>query len=193
MSDAGPVRLATAADLHALPHNVAAEVIHGEIVKKASPTFSHGHTQGLIVGRLGTRFGGPPGGGEGPGGWWMGTEVEVEYEPHEVYRHDVVGWRRERTPEPPSGFPITLRPDWVCEILSPSNWSNDTVSKFNVLQRVGVPYYWIADVEHGALTAFQLRDGVYSVAAAAKVGDRLKLPPFDDIELDVGALLGLET
>jgi Uma2 family endonuclease len=169
---------------------VAAEVLHGDIVEKASPTFRHAQAQASIGSDLFGRFGRPPGGG-GPGGWWIGTEVEVEYEPTVIFRHDLAGWRRERSSEPPDGFPVALRPDWVCEILSPSNWSHDTVSKLKVLQQAEVPYYWIADVEHGALTVYRWQAGFYVVAVAAKTGDRQPLPPFDQVELDIGSLLGV--
>ena len=82
------------------------------------------------------------------------TEVEVEYTSPEVFRHDLVGWRRERSPET-RGRPVTLRPDWVCEILSESNASNDTVRKLRGLHRAGVPHYWLLDP--GRLTQTVLR------------------------------------
>ena len=59
-----------------------------------------------------------PPGGRFPGGWWFETEVEIEFETHEIYRPDIVGWRRERSAQRPTGTPIRLRPDWICEILS---------------------------------------------------------------------------
>ena len=86
-------RLATAEDLLTLPEERAADVIGGELVDKAAPSPDHGNAQ---VGLSGALFGfrGPMGGGpRGPGGWWLMTEVEVFYQTHETYRHDVAGWR----------------------------------------------------------------------------------------------------
>jgi len=34
---------------------------------------------------------------------------------------DLAGWRRERMPELPAARPISVRPDCVCEVASPSN------------------------------------------------------------------------
>ncbi|HUH05144.1 MAG TPA: Uma2 family endonuclease, partial [Kofleriaceae bacterium] len=119
---------ATFAELEALGDSVRAEIIGGEIVEKASPTMEHGSAQTALGGYLHRRFN-RRSGGRWPGGWWIGTEVDVEYATHEIYRQDIVGWRREHVPERPTGRPIRVRADWVCEILSPSNEKRDLVDK----------------------------------------------------------------
>lgn len=99
------VKLATAVDLDTLPGDARAEIIHGAIVQKASPSAEHGTSQFAFGTVLGRRFQRGTG-GRWPGGWWFGTEIEVEYETHEVYLHDLVGWRRDRPtgqPAAPSG------------------------------------------------------------------------------------------
>src|SRR4051812_37614494 len=68
------------------------EIVGGQIVEKAAPTPEHGSAQFALSGLLFSPFGSSRGPG-GPGGWWLVTEVEVEYAPHEVYRHDHVGFR----------------------------------------------------------------------------------------------------
>jgi hypothetical protein len=60
-------RLATAGDLRALPADRAAEIVAGEIVDKAAPSFAHGNAQSGLSGAL-FGFRGPPGGASGPGG-----------------------------------------------------------------------------------------------------------------------------
>ena len=44
---------------------------------------------------------------------------------------DFAGWRRERMPKPPAPSEpfVTLAPDWVCEVLSPSTVKLDRVRK----------------------------------------------------------------
>ena len=181
-------KLATAGDLARLPESAAAEVVAGVIVYKAVPTFDHGLAQGNIGESLGSFKRRPRGGG--PGGWWIVPEVEVEYEPHEVYRHDLVGWRRDRVPERPADWPVHARPDWACEVLSPSNWANDTVKKFATLQRHGGPHYWLVDLDRRVLTVFRLVSGLYAVATHAEPGERKRLEPFDALELEVAVLFG---
>ena len=91
-------KLATFDDLAALPDDVRAEVIHGVIVAKASPSAEHGESQASFSAVLLRRFQRRPG-GRWPGGWWFGSEIDIQYETHEIYLHDVAGWRRNRVPE----------------------------------------------------------------------------------------------
>jgi Uma2 family endonuclease len=109
-------RLATAADLLALPETSRFhEVIAGDLVQKAAPSGEHGAAQAALAGSLFGPFSRRPG-GRWPGGWWFETEVEIEFESHEVYRPDVSGWRRERAAERPTGTLVRIRPDWIWEI-----------------------------------------------------------------------------
>ena len=183
--------LATFADLAALGDDVVAEIIAGEIVAKASPTMEHGSAQTALGGYLHRRFNRRPG-GRWPGGRWIATEVDVEYEAHEVYRHDVVGWRRERVGERPSGRPVRIRPDWVCEILSPSNEKRDLVDKMQALHRHGVGHYWILNPEEKVLVVHRHQTDGYLVALTASSGDTVRAEPFSDVDLRVGLLFGDE-
>jgi Uma2 family endonuclease len=126
------------------------------------------------------------------GGWWFATEVEIELElePNEVYRPDAVGWRRERLPELPEETPATMRPDWVCEVLSPSNKRNDTVRKRRVYHRCGVPHYWIVDPIEETIDVYRWHADGYLQVLAAERGDRVRPEPFDAVELSVGMLFG---
>jgi Uma2 family endonuclease len=185
------LRLATADELARLPAGVEAEVIHGSIVERAAPSAEHGDAQSQLAVLIKGPFQRPPGRG-GPGGWWILTEVEVEFETHEVYRPDLVGWRRERMPTRPTGRPVRVRPDWVCEVLSPTTAKNDLVDKLQTLRASGVPHYWIVDPEHETLTVLRWTADGYLTAMTAKRGDRVRAEPFVDVELPVGALFGDE-
>src|SRR4051812_37135313 len=98
----------------------AVELVGGEIVEKAAPSAEHGLAETKLGAGL-DPYNRGPGGPRGPGGWWILTEVEVLYaQTSEVFRHDLCGYRRERFASRPTGMPLQLRPDWVCEILSRS-------------------------------------------------------------------------
>ena len=101
-------------------------MIRGAIVEKAAPSFDHGDALSALAEILKPSF---QRGRGGPGGWWIASAVEIELEPHEVYVPDVVGWRRARVPERPSGRPISIRHDWIAEVLSPSNAERDLGDK----------------------------------------------------------------
>jgi Uma2 family endonuclease len=183
-------RPATAADLARLPEEVRGEIIDGELVEKAAPTAEHGTAQLAVGAQLFSAFHRRAAGGGGPGGWWLMTEVEVLYQDDQLYRHDVVGWRRERMPAKPTGSPVPIRPDWVCEVLSPTNAGNDLVKKFRTLAKHGVPHYWIVDPEHRTLTVFRWTAEGYLTALTADESEVVRAEPFEAIELHVALLFG---
>jgi Uma2 family endonuclease len=168
------------------------ELIDGEIVYKALPSPAHGGAQiktGALLDGFNRRGGTP----RGPGGWWLMTEVEVLYaRAHEVFRHDLVGFRRDLYPQRPSDMPVSARPDWVAEVLSPSTARNDTGPKQQTLHAHQVPYYWIIDPEHRTLTVMRRADERYPRILDAGVSDKVRAEPFDAIELDVGELFDVE-
>ena len=168
----------------------AVELVGGEIVHKAVPTPEHGGAElklGEALGPFNRRGGGP----RGPGGWWLMAEVEVLYErSSEVFRHDVLGFRRDGHPKRPAGMPVRERPDWVCEILSPSTARYDVGQKQRTLHAYGVPHYWILNPEHETLTVLRHTEAAYLRVLDAGVGDVVRAEPFDAIELAVGELFG---
>lgn len=186
MSAARP-RLATAEDLKVLPADHRVEVIGGALVQKASPSFEHGDAQSSIAELLKPRY---QRGRGGPGGWWIATEVEIELSVHDVYVPDVVGWKRERTPERPRGRPIRIRPDWVCEILSASNALNDLGIKLAAYHRTGVPHYWIVDPERETLTVYRSSGDGYVVVLSAGRGHTVHAEPFEELPLLIDDLFG---
>lgn len=170
----------------------AVEIIDGELVDKALPSPDHGSAQLGLGSQLFMPFNRRSGGGDGPGGWWLMTEVEVYYDEQHIYRHDLVGWRRETSAERPTETPVRTRPDWVCEVLSPSNAGNDLVKKLRTLQRQGVPHYWIVDPEHQTLTVMRWTPEGYLTALTAERADTVCAEPFEAIELRLDLLFGGE-
>ncbi len=183
--------LETAASLIALGDSPC-EVIHGAIVYKAEPSAEHGDAQLGLGSTIRGRFHGPPGGPPGPGGWWILSEVDVELESHEVYRPDLVGWRRERVAERPRGRPVHIRPDWVCEVLSASNAQTDLVDKLEVYRSAAVPHYWIVDPATETLTVHRWTPEGYLIALRASRRATVHAEPFEAIELAIGSLFGDE-
>jgi Uma2 family endonuclease len=187
MPSSARIAPANAADLAALDERVRAEVIRGVVVEKAAPSFEHGDAQSSLAAALKDPFQRQRG---GPGGWWIATDVEIELEVHEVYRPDLVGWRRERMSERPRGRPIRVRPDWVCEVLSPSNAEYDLGAKLFTYHRSAIPQYWIADPEHATLTVYRATEHGYVVVSSAGRGDRVRAEPFEAIEIAIEELFG---
>lgn len=65
-----------------------------------------------LLGGFNRKGGGP----RGPGAWRLMTEEVLYPATDEIFRHDVVGFRRNRLAECPSAFPERELPDWACEV-----------------------------------------------------------------------------
>jgi len=120
----------------------------------------------------------------------MGIEIDVEYERHEVYRHDLTGWRRDRLASLAIDPPVRIRPDWVCELLSPSDEKRDRVDKLQGLHRAGVPHYWIANPQDRTLVVHRWEPRGYLIVLTASSGDTVRAEPFDAVELAIDVLFG---
>ncbi len=164
------------------------ELLDGELWRKMEPSFGHGDAQGGVVLHVRGPFQRPR--GPDGGGWWIVTEVEVELGPRDVPRPDIAGWRRERMPEKPTEFPVRLRPDWVCEVVSPKHASNDTVKKVRAYHRAEIPHYWLLDLRDSTLTVLRWSTEGYVVALKAERHERVRAEPFEVIEVSVASLFG---
>lgn len=167
------------------------ELIDGELVEKET-SGEHGRAQANIAGSLLVPFGRRPPGGppDRPGGWWFGTEILIEFTPRRKYRPDVAGWRREKVTGPPSGALVTDIPDWICEVISPSNASNDTVRKMRDYHKAKVDHYWLLDPRSSTLEVHRWTKDGYLVVLSAERGERVRAEPFEAVELPVGVFFG---
>ena len=102
----------------------------------------------------------------------------------------VRGWRRERLPEPPQSRPVTIRPDWICEVLPDSNRHNDTIRKLRRYPQAGVPHYWLLDPETGTLNVFRHEALRYLNVLIADRPQRVRAEPFDSIEVEILEAMG---
>lgn len=178
--------LPTWADIAGYPEGTRVEILDGEIQMAPRPAIAHG----LIQASVSHFIGGPFGFEDGPGGWWIVIEPDVELATHVVLEPDVVGWRRSRVPEFPSERPVRIVPDWICEILSPSNRRQDLVTKADLYRRYGVPFYWTVDPEERVLQALHLdaTKGSWEVVGTWTDGHKVAIPPFEAVTLDVTRL-----
>lgn len=178
-------RLATWDDLALLPEKTHAEILGGRVVVSPSPSPAHQGAVAELLLEYGTRF---QRGRGGPGGWWLLLDVDVSFGPHDVLRPDLIGLRRDRVPEFPRTRPLTERPDWVCEVLSPGTAARDQGAKLAVYGRAGVPWCWHVDPVHRTIAVLRLTPEGY--VHHQSVGDegRAALAPFDAVEVDLTSL-----
>jgi Uma2 family endonuclease len=119
---------------------------------------------------------------------WLVVEPDVRLAPIDIVAPDIAGWRRSRLPELPEARPIDIVPDWVCEVLSPSDPRRDRIVKAKLYLQAGIAFYWILDVNSRTLEAFANRESGWLRLGAWTDGDTPRIEPFDATELDVAAL-----
>jgi Uma2 family endonuclease len=177
---------ATYDDLREVPDHFVAEMFDGELYATPRPSVRHTHAASV----LGAELSGPfHRGRNGPGGWVIWDEPELHFR-NDVLVPDVAGWRRSRLPEVPDTAFMTLAPDWICEVLSPSTESLDRSKKLAIYARERIEHAWLVDPLRKRLEVLALRSGTL-VPLSAHEGDVVvRAPPFDAIELELGALWG---
>jgi len=172
--------------LERLAPNLVGEIFDGRLHVHPRPAPKHA----LAATSLGDELVGPfQKGRGGPGGWWILIEPEIHFEIKTVVVvPDLAGWRRVRLPAMPDTAYFTVFPEWVCEILSPSNRADDLERKRTLYERYGVPYCWIIYPAAKTLEALVLEDGRYRLAGTFNEADQVRVVPFDAVAFDLGDL-----
>jgi Uma2 family endonuclease len=174
------------AQLEVLPEHLKGEIVDGELHVQPRPRFRHARVTGFVTHHLGGAFDYDA---DGPGGWWIVPEPGIELPGAPEVSPDVGGWRRSTMPElPDEGELIRIVPDWVCEVLSPSNARWTRVTKVPLYARVGVGWLWVVDPRDRTLEVSELREGAWVQRLACSSEERIRLPPFSDIELPLSRL-----
>lgn len=171
-------------DILAAPETKVAEVIDGEVLVSPRPAARHANTASAILVDVRGNFGGPPGHGPGPGGWWILMEPELHFG-DDVLVPDQAGWRRERMSKLTDVAAFTDAPDWVCEVISPSTGRIDRSRKMRIYAREGVGHLWLVDPLLRTVEVYRLRESEWVVTSVHAGDAPARLVPFDAIELDV--------
>jgi Uma2 family endonuclease len=175
---------ATYADVLNAPPHMVAELIDGALEMQPRPVPRHARS----AARLGTSLGGPFDlGSGGPGGWIFMVEPELHLGENVVVP-DLAGWRRERMPVVSDDAFVTLAPDWLCEILSPSTEMLDRNAKRRIYGEAGVAFLWLLDPRTRSLEAFQLVAGKWLLVGVAEADEPVSFVPFDAISFPLSDL-----
>jgi Uma2 family endonuclease len=175
---------ATYDDLVRVPEHFVAEMFDGELYASARPAMPHARAASV----LGVELGGPfDRQRNGPGGWLIFDEPELHFG-NDVLVPDLAGWRRERLPATPNEPYLTLAPDWVCEVVSPSTEYIDRRKKLRIYAREGVTHAWLVDPLRQLLEVLALEAGRLEQIAEHHGDSSVRARPFDAIELELRVL-----
>ncbi len=159
------------------PEGVTGEILEpGVITTMARPMAKHRRAAGNLYRQLG-----PVDKNSGGTGWWIEQEPDVRFAVR-MTAPDIAGWRVERCPDPPDGSPITILPDFCCEVLSPSTARTDRTKKLPLYAKFGVEWIWLIEPALQLVEVYQSVNGKPLLFETAEDNQVMRLPPF---ELDI--------
>jgi Uma2 family endonuclease len=174
----------TLADIDALAPGVKGEIIEGVLYTMTRPRAAHQSTTTGIGGDLQGPF---QKGRGGPGGWWILVEPGIELPGTPEISPDVAGWRKERLPTLPDDAAITVVPDWVCELLSPTTRRHNAFVKKPYYAKIGVGHLWIIDRDAQSVTAYRRQDDLWLELGVWGEQRDARIEPFAEVALDVAS------
>ena len=81
----------------------------------------------------------------------------------------------------------TGAPDWIIEIVSPSNPGHDYVTKLNLYRNAGVREYWIVDPKTHSVLVYRMEGEQFDVQAHT-FQDTIKAGIYDDLKISISGL-----
>ena len=180
-------RRATYEDVLNAPSHKVAEIIDGELILSPRPAAPHAAATTALGEELGPPF---KRGRGGPGGWIILDEPELHLG-SDVLVPDLAGWRRETMSLIPNEAFFTIRPDWVCEVLSASTERIDRGDKLRLYARAGVGNAWLVNPLARTLEAIRLSQetpGQWTTLGVFAGDAKVRIEPFAAFELDLSIL-----
>jgi Uma2 family endonuclease len=179
-------RPATYEDIEALPPGWVGEIVDQELTASPRPAMGATRAASALGGMVGAAFDW----GQGArGGWWILFEPELHFGGN-VLVPDLAGWRRERMPQPPEPeVPwLSLAPDWVAEVLSPSTARFDRERKLPVYHRERVEHVWLLDPRQRVLEVYRWQEQGWLHASTHGGSQVVRAEPFEALPLQLGGL-----
>lgn len=181
-------KIATYADLKAVPPHLVAEILFGHLVTHPRPSPRHAAAANSLGHELTGPFQKRRG---GPGGWIFMVEPELHLCSHVVVP-DLAAWRIERLPRMPDTSYVETPPDWVCELISPSTQAHDRGPKRRIYASHGIRHLCHLDPNAKLLEVFELRDGQWLLLEVFQDRDEVRAPPFAVVPFSLGDLWPLD-
>ncbi len=174
--------------LRALPPNRNGEIVGGELITSPRPGVPHANIGIELAGELRIRSRRKKGGSGPPSGWWILGEPELHLNVRgqtQVLSPDIAGWKRERVPMLPDGACVSLTPDWICEVLSPSTESYDRKAKARLYLEAGVTWHWLVSPRARTVEAYRREGAFWMQLGVWTDEDVVAIEPFPEFELDL--------
>lgn len=171
----------TEEDYYRLPENVRAELIDGQFYDMSSPSRIHqrilGHLYVTIANYINSK-GGPCEVYPAPFAVKLFNDDKTIVEPDISVICD---------PSKLTDRGCTGAPDWIIEIVSPSNPTHDYVFKLNLYLDAGVREYWIVDPAKTTVVVYHLAEEQFKMTVYT-FHNKIKSGIYDDLWIDLKEL-----
>lgn len=173
----------TYADLQAFPEdNLRREIIDGELIVTAAPSFRHQAVVMRLSGELYQHA-------KEHGGQVLPAPTDVFLSDTNVVEPDVVYVREENRVRLEKKF-LRAAPDLVVEVSSPTTRRLELVRKRELYERFGVPEYWFVDLDADRVEVYRLDQGRYGHPLLFARGETIETSQAPGLALLVDDLLG---
>lgn len=169
-------------DYYNLPENVRAELIDGNLIyNQAAPSRIHQTILMEVSGTIRNYF-------RSKGGscrvYPAPFAVKLREDKKTIVEPDIsVICDRNKLTD--SG--CTGAPDWIIEIVSPSNSSHDYILKLNLYANAGVREYWIIDPARKTVLVYYFEQNNFGVESHT-FHDKIKVNIYEDLYIDFTSL-----
>ena len=167
----------TEIDYYALPEDVRAELIDGQIYYQAAPSRIHQKILGKIHQKIANYIDSKAGSCEvypAPFAVKLWADRRTIVEPD----ISVICDRNKLTEKGCTGAP-----DWIIEIISPGNSSHDYIRKLKLYADAGVREYWIVNPVKHTVFVYHLEENKFEVSSYT-FQDKIKVHIYDDLWID---------
>lgn len=171
----------TVEDFYNMPEDIRAELIGGRIIYMATPSRIHQKILGELHFAI-LRYIKEKGGGceiySAPFSIQLRKEDDTVVEPDLSVICDL---------DKLNDRGCLGAPDWIIEIVSPSNPSHDYITKLNLYYNAGVRLYWIVNPQSKEIHVYNLGQGGF-VAETYSFRDVVKVSIYEDLSIDFSSL-----
>lgn len=175
-------KLYTEEDYYNLPENVRAELIEGNLIyNQAAPSRIH---QAILMELAGTIHNYLKAKGGSCRVYPAPFAVQLQKNKKTIVEPDIsiICDQNKLTDRGCTGSP-----DWIIEIVSPSNSSHDYILKLNLYANADVREYWIVDPVKESIFVYYLEKERFN-AEAYTFQDQIKVNIYKDLYIDFAAL-----
>ncbi|MFN4254874.1 MAG: Uma2 family endonuclease [Saprospiraceae bacterium] len=165
--------------------NFIYELLNGNLVKRASPSFNHQDVHAELFARMRIFA------SEKRLGKVVSAPMDVFFDDGNCPQPDIVFISSERSFIIEKGY-INGAPDLIVEIISPGTGKNDRGIKKDLYERYAVKEYWVIDPMNQTVEVFNMKENAYRLTCIQEAEGVVVSEVLAGFEIEVSTLFGLE-